>query len=82
VPPAPSLASRQLRDVPDVKVMNAATSRSSDMSNSRLRQVWLGILGLVVGFAVLFSGLVTSHPAPRASDAGITITVLNATSTR
>ena len=58
--------------------MKAATSRSSDMSNSRLLQVWLGVLGLVAGFAVLLSGVLTSEPAPQPSDAGITITVLPA----
>jgi hypothetical protein len=48
------------------------------MSNSRLLQAWLGILGLVAGFAVLISGVLTSEPEPKASDAGITITVLHA----
>jgi hypothetical protein len=39
--------------------------------------MWFGILGLVAGFAVLFSGVLTAEPAPQASDTGITITVLH-----
>jgi len=48
------------------------------MSNSRLIQVWFGIVGIVAGFAVLFSGVLTSEPQAQPSDAGITITVLHA----
>jgi hypothetical protein len=58
--------------------MKAATRRSSDMSNSRLLQVWFGIVGIVAGFAVLFSGILTSEPQAQPSDAGITITLLQA----
>jgi hypothetical protein len=62
--------------------MKAAARRSSDMSKSRRLQVWLGILGMVAGFAMLFSGLLTSEPEAQASDAGITINVLYAAPTQ
>ena len=48
------------------------------MSNSRLPQVWFGIVAIVAGFAVLFSGIFTSSPAAHASDQGITIKVVHA----
>ena len=40
--------------------------------------MWFGILGLLAGLAVLFAGVLTSEPEPKASDAGITITILHA----
>ena len=47
------------------------------MSNSRLVQVWFGIVGMVAGLAVLFSGIVTSEKAQAANE-GISITIVHA----
>ena len=37
---------------------------------------------MVAGFAVLFSGVLTSEPEAKASDEGISITVLHAAPTK
>lgn len=47
------------------------------MSNSRLVQVWFGIVGMSAGLAVVFSGIVTSEKAQTANE-GISITILHA----
>ena len=57
--------------------MKAGTTRFYGMSNSRLVQVWFGIVGIVAGLAVLCSGIVTSEKAQAANE-GISITIVHA----
>ena len=54
--------------------MKAGTRRFYGMSKSRLVQVWFGIVGMVAGLAVMFSGIVTSEKAQAANE-GISITI-------
>jgi hypothetical protein len=53
------------------------TWRFYGMSNSRLVQVWFGIVGIAAGAAVLLSGMVTSEKAQAANE-GISITIVHA----
>lgn len=46
------------------------------MSDSRLVQVWLGLVGIVAGATILLSGLFTAEKA-RANDEGISITIVS-----
>ena len=56
--------------------MKAGTRRFYGMSNSRLVQVWFGIVGIAAGFAILLSGIVTSEKA-QTSNEGISITIVH-----
>jgi hypothetical protein len=45
------------------------------MSTERILQVWFGILGIVAGVAIVFSGVLTADNTEAASD-GIKITIV------
>jgi len=61
--------------------MKAGTRRFYGMSNSRLVQVWFGIVGIAAGLVVLFSGIVTAEKAQTANE-GISITIMHAAPTK
>ena len=54
--------------------MKDESGRFYGMSNSRLVQVWFGIVGVVAGFAMLLSGVITADKA-QAANQGISITI-------
>jgi hypothetical protein len=59
------------------RVMKPTSGRSKVMSKSRRGQVWFGTLGIVLGAALLLSGVVTSEKAQAANE-GISITIVRA----